>query len=320
VVGDYDFIKFDYLPNGGGALGQAMFLAEERARFRAHMEKTGARYGENHSAGNCYICGARNIYSATFWHRPSNQYIQCGLECADNLECGDAAAFKKKVKIGLEAQAGKRKAKAVLEAAGLANAWEVYLSDVQNRADYAEACKVWRDANPEPVLISDDSGYGCEEVGAPKFKQPSRDEYTVLDMIQKLIKYGSLSEKQLNFMGSLTKRIAKAPEIAAARQAELDAALPIPEFKGRVAVKGKVLTVKEPDEWSRFGQRKMLVQHADGWKLWSSVPSSVDGDIARGDEIEFSAQITVSDKDPKFGFVSRPTKARLFKATTAVAA
>jgi hypothetical protein len=319
VVGDYDFIKFDYLPNDGDALGQAMFLAEERARFRAHMEKTGARYGENHSAGNCYICGARNIYSATFWHRPSNQYIQCGLECADNLECGDAAAFKKKVKIGLEAQAGKRKAKAVLEAAGLANAWEVYLSDVQNRADYAEACKVWRDANPEPVLISDDSGYGCEEVGAPKFKQPSRDEYTVLDMIQKLIKYGSLSEKQLNFMGSLMKRIAKAPEIAAARAAELEAAKPVPVVEGRIAVKAKVLSIKQPEEYDQFPSVKMLIQHADGWKLFGRVPAAVVNEIERGDEIEFMARIQVSDKDPKFGFINRPSKARLIKAVAVAA-
>jgi hypothetical protein len=320
VVGDYDFIKFDYLPNDGDALGQAMFLAEERARFRAHMEKTGARYGENHSAGNCYICGARNIYSATFWHRPSNQYIQCGLECADNLECGDAAAFKKKVKIGLEAQAGKRKAKAVLEAAGLGKAWELYEADVAARKAFAEVNKAWQEANPEPEYRSSDGGYGIETVGAPKFKEYSREEVTALDIVSRLIKWGNISEKAQNYLGVLLDKIERAPEIAAEKAAakalEMANAKPVPVVEGRVTVTGEVLSLKEQE--SMYGiVTKMLVKNADGWKVWGTVPAAIMGEVERGSVVEFAAKVQKSDKDEFFGFFSRPSKAKVIRALAA---
>jgi hypothetical protein len=310
---DYEFIKFDYLPSSGDVLGDAEFLAAERARFRAHMEMTGGRFSHHEHGGSCHICGAGAVYTATFWHKPSNVYIHTGLECASKLECSGVEAFRREVKRGLEATAGKRKAKATLEAAGMSGAWDVYLATDKKWADYRVAYEEWRKANPEPEMVSVD-GYYCEEVGAPKVVANSWAVNTVLDIVGKLIRYGSISEKQMAFVGKLVDQIAREPEIAAARAAEAEAAMPVPVCDKRMTVKGTVLTVKAPEEGARFPSYKMLVRHADGWKVWGTVPSSVLDEIERGDEIEFVASVKVSDRDPKFGFASRPGKAKLIKA------
>ena len=311
-VEDYEFIKFDYLPSDGDILGEAAFLAEGRAYFRFHMEKRGGYYAENKSAGNCYICGARNIYSATFWHKPSNEYIHCGLECASHLECEDAEAFKKKVKVGLEAVAGKRKAKLVLEKAGAGAAWALYEADIAKRAAYAEECKAWREANPEPVMVAD-GPYGAKEVGAPVYKDWGKNELIVLDMVSRLIKWGDISDKALGYLKVLLERIEKAPEIAAARAAEAAAADPVPVKEGRWVVEGEVLSIKAPGEYDPFPSYKMLVKNEAGWKVWGSVPAAILSGLGRGDKVRFAASVKRSDKDAAFGFFSRPAKAEVFK-------
>src|SRR3954469_23129860 len=114
---DYYFVSFDYLPSEGDVLGNAMFLADERKRKLAHMKRTGGRYSQHEHGGLCHICGSVNaIYSASFYYAKSNSYIKTGLDCAEKLECEGIEAFRKSVSNVLDASAGKRKAKAVLEA------------------------------------------------------------------------------------------------------------------------------------------------------------------------------------------------------------
>lgn len=59
----------------------------------------------------------------------------------------------------------------------------------------------------------------------------------------------------------------------------------------------------------------MLVQHETGYKLWGTVPSDLlsNGGL-KGAAVEFTARVQRSDKDEKFGFFSRPTKARVLAA------
>jgi len=61
----------------------------------------------------------------------------------------------------------------------------------------------------------------------------------------------------------------------------------------------------------------MTVKDNNGFVVWGSIPS-IDGRVAncaKGDTITFSATVTPSDKDPKFGFFKRPTKATLTEST-----
>ena len=94
-----------------------------------------------------------------------------------------------------------------------------------------------------------------------------------------------------------------------AERAERDAAHEAGEDapEGRVVITGTVLSFKVQE--SMYGDvLKMLVQDDRGFRVWGSVPSSLD-DAERESRITFTATVTASDKDAKFGFFKRPTKA-----------
>lgn len=91
----------------------------------------------------------------------------------------------------------------------------------------------------------------------------------------------------------------------AERDAAHEAAEDAPE--GRVVITGTVLAFKIQE--SMYGDvLKMLVQDDRGFRVWGSVPSSLD-DAERESRITFTATVTASDKDAKFGFFKRPAKA-----------
>ena len=276
---DYFFVAHDYY----GPDNMSMSLSGERAAFREHMARTGGKFSGHDHGGSCHVCGAGAMYVAKFWHKPSNSYIVTGEDCAAKMEMGNPAAFRKfrdKIAGQKEAIAGKRKAKATLEEAGMGEAWAIF----------------------------------------EKKEGLSSDESIVVDIIFKLVRYGSISEKQMAFIGRLLEKIAKAPEIAAAKAAaralEMANAEPVPVVEGRVLVKGEVLTVKEQEGFYGF-QIKMLVKSESGFKLWGTVPSALVGEVEKGSVVEFSAAVKPSDDDQYFGFFSRPSKAKVIKALAA---
>ena len=54
-------------------------------------------------------------------------------------------------------------------------------------------------------------------------------------------------------------------------------------------------------------QKKLLIETTDGWRVYGSCPGAIYG-ADRGDVVRFDAKLQRSDKDPMFGFFSRPTK------------
>lgn len=266
---DYFFVSFhDHRADAAPAL-----IAENQT-FHAHMEKTGGKFSTHGHGGVCHVCGNANAMSvARFWHEPTNTYIEVGETCADKLLEGDRinfASFRKRVAAGVEAVAGKRKAQAALEDAGLSLAYEIF----QQR---------------------DTASWAYEE-------------NIVYDIVQKLVRYGSISDKQQNFLRSLIHKIENREVIAAQRAAEYQEAKPIPAFDGRATIDGEVLSIKEAE--TIYGYTlKMVVKSPDGWKVYGSVPSGVA--LERGDKVSFNAMVTVSNDDPKFGFFKRPTKMQI---------
>ena len=107
----------------------------------------------------------------------------------------------------------------------------------------------------------------------------------------------------------------KAALIKAQRDAEKELADDVPT--GRMEVSAEVLKV----DWKEngYGGRLVMTVKTDGgYLLWGSVPSSItdvdnpDGtrrQLDRGDKVKFTATIEPSDRDPKFGFFKRPSKA-----------
>jgi hypothetical protein len=272
---DYEFVAFEYL---GSRVDPATILGE-REVIRAHMARTGDTYSRHAHGGSCHICGASASYTALFYHAKSRSYIRTGLDCADKLDCGDAEMFRTKIERAIEAYAGKRKAIAILEKEGLSKAWTVYTT-------------------PRP------------------YEEPTTYEVrTIEDMVGKLVKYGSMSEKAMSYLRVLVDKVDRAVEIAAERvakrAAEHEAAAPVPTEGARMLVRGTILSFKE----GMFGMR-MLVKTEAGYKLFGARPSAV-ADAVKGDEVEFYAVVSPSKDDPKFGFFSRPTKARITSAPEA---
>jgi len=121
-------------------------------------------------------------------------------------------------------------------------------------------------------------------------------------------------------------------ELDAKRAAEREAERALAEDcpTGRVQVSGVV--VKTEVRSSHFGtQYKMTVKTDGGWIAWGSIPSALQlieetiehpadeyGDawtetrqrsLERGERVTFTATVSPSDTDPKFGFFKRPASA-----------
>lgn len=271
---DYQFVAWEYLRE---AYDDPTIMVGERMAIRAHMERTGGDYSRHQHGGNCHICGAAAVYTALFYHAPSNSYVRTGEDCAAKIEGGlDASAFRKRISAWEEARAGKNKARTILEGKGLAGAWTIYNATIETR---------------------------------------TYDESVVQDMVDKLVRYGNLSDKAAAYLAKLVERIENAPAIDAARKAEAAAASPVPVSDKRMTVEGVVLAIKQP-AWARELNQdvyKMLVRTDAGWKVYGSRPASLAG-IERGARVQFDAKVTASKDDAKFGFYSRPTKARIMEA------
>ena len=266
---EYQFVSFhDHRPEAAIAA-----IAEQEA-FRAHRARTGGKFSDHDHGGVCHICGnAHALTVARFHHIPSNTYIEVGETCAGKLWDGERASFdsfRAKVAAGVEAAAGKAKAQRILTEAGIAAAWGVYQSDWAN-----------------------DGG---------------SEEGIIRDIVGKLVRYGSISDKQVTFLAKLLGQIEGRAARAAEREAEAAAALPIPTFAGRATVEGLIVSRKLVNGF--YGNAiKVVIKHVDGWKVYGTEPSSIEAKV--GDRIRFDAAIEVSDDDPKFGFFKRPTKAEV---------
>lgn len=261
---DYEFIAVECAR--ADDLGAVMMIAEERARIRAHMAATGGTYSRHAHGGNCHVCGNANaIYTALFYHAATNSYIRMGEDCADKCYMGDPGSFRR-IRDAAEAaqfaRAGKLKAHGLLTEWGMPQAWTIYSAQ-------------WTAAE-------------------------GSEERTVRDIVGKLVRYGDISEAQRGFLRQLIDRIPQREQIAAARQAERDAAQPAPAGRLKVAV--EVLSVKAQE--SAYGTRFVMTVRAlaGGWMAWGSAPDGIE----RGSKVTLSATFTPSQDDPKFAFFKRP--------------
>lgn len=271
-VDEYEYVGQEYIKIE--CPGDCIALMAMRKHIQEHMARTGGTYSTHAHGGNCHICGNVNaMYTILFRHLPTNVYVRAGVECADKLGWGGDDSFRRNVEDYRKNVAGKKKAQTILADMSASLAWDIYLKP---------------------------------------FDAKTRDEAKITDMVSNLVKYGSfVSEKQKGFFSQLVARQITPvhgpskptqDERAAQWAAEKEAAAPCPS--GRVTVAGKV--VKTRDEESQFGFRvKMLVKAEAGYMVWVTAPSAYT--IERGDKVVFTATLTPSNDDPKFGFGSRPS-------------
>lgn len=287
---EYQFVAFNYI--GGNDLGALMRLKTERERLRAHQEKTGGKMANHIHGGTCHICGALALYLVIWYHAPSNEYIESGEDCARKMDMsydeGQFNYFRKSIHIGIEAIAGKKKAAAFLESISLSQAWNLYL---QERPQHSEDCI--------------NNAIGCGKKCTCGVQEYQYEEETILDIVSKLVRYGSISAAQQNLIRKLFAQIDNRATVEAQREVERAAAADCPS--GRIVIEGTVLGMKSSD--TQFGTvTRILVQHDSGWKVWGTRIAN----FKKGERVRFKATITVSPDDTKFGFFKRPSNPERF--------
>ena len=288
VPQDYEFVAFDYV-GPSFDFGMCQFLLTQRKLFREHMTRAGGTYAKHENSGSCHVCGACAFYLVQWYHAKSNSYIQTGEDCARKLEMsyGDMNAFRRVIGDAREAVAGKKKAIAILADAGMARAWEIFEAEYDSLPG--------KDVQNHDPLSQD----------PPISRQVYYEETTIRDIVGKLVKYGSISDKQTTFVSNLLNKIDQRPIVEAQRKAEHDAAADCPT--GRMRIRGTVVGTKVvADNYSRFGGEKtnIIVKTVEGFKVYGSR----FGGVEKGQEVDFTATITPSDRDTKFGFFKRPVQ------------
>ena len=302
IPSDYEYVAICTMNIVG--FGDAQFMLQERETVRRHMERTKGEYAHVETSGSCQVCGnVQAIYLALFYHAKSNSYVRVGFDCTQKLEMsGDLPAFnlfRRNVQNAREAQAGKRKAIAILADAGLSEAWDIFTAPA---IEHNEGC-----AAKGIHANGDDNGVynGCTCGFEKRWRQDNAfEEITIRNIVGKLVKYGNISEKQIVFVRNLLTKITQRPIIDAQRKAEADAAGPVPT--GRVQMTGTVLMVKEYDK-PRFHYNdsdtvtKVLIRLENGSKVMGARFANVE----KGQTVTFVASVSASKDDPKFGFFKR---------------
>jgi len=255
-------------------LGDVYAQQAEREAIQRHMARTSGKFSGHAHGGNCNVCGNANAIYTMLFWHEPTNVY---IRVGQN--CAD------KMDCGPEAF----RRMSVLR--------DGFQAARQAKAGRAKAQLTLADANlglAWTVYLDQENG--------------SREARTVRDIVGKLVQYGSLSPAQMSFLARLVDQIARKPEIDAQRAIETAAAAPVPVTDKRVTVRGQVLTVRRND----FGT-KILVHADTGFKLWGSLPGSL-ADVHSGSTVEFHAAVKPSPDDPKFGFFTRPTKAKLLAA------
>lgn len=274
---NYNFVACKYLGTG---LADWSYLHQQNNIIEQHKKRTEGRMASHEHGGTCHICGAYALYIAVFHHPPTNEYIETGFDCAEKLEISAQGMnlFQKRVRAELQIMKGKEAALHKLDVYGLPHLKHHVTASFE---------KIMQEIGDVPAFV----------------KAPIA---TINDIIQKLVRYGSLSEKQIQFIRQLEAQFKNAKARLAVQKKEAVLAEDCPNTNARVTIDGEILTLKWID--SMYGaSRKMLIKTPKGYKLWGSVPSA-DFEIEVGSRIKFNAKIERSNDDPKFGFFKRPTK------------
>lgn len=306
-------------------LGEPMDNAA-RVSTVSRLVSEGYRFTSVHGSGQCGHCGARIRYAALMGHRDTKGLIWVGETCLDNrfdLTKAEFDTLRKAAALNRERTA-KRDRIAALLAEHPVLAWasyahniasagaEVYFTagwdgpefatEAEAQAEIDNCPNTWTRENERPVLQYRRGTTWSEKT------RTGWETSTLQDIWYKIERYADPSDKQIAFVGNLVQKLQDAEvtrvEREAATAAKVAEGVKVPT--GRVEVEGTVVSTKYVDN-AYGGSLKMLVQHESGWKVWGTVPSSLD--VEKGDTVRFTATVEASNDDPLFGFYKRPTKA-----------
>lgn len=225
--------------------------------------------------GKCGVCGASYRYGDVWRHVPTGEAVHLGHDCADKY---DLLAARPEFNAALEAIKRARAARIAAEANRLARE-----SFFARHPGLAEAL-----ATDHPI---------CR------------------DMLRKLGRYHSLSDKQVALAFKLQADASRPP-----RPPERN--VPAPVSDKRQTIRGRVVSLKSHEGSFRTSIKMTVkVETPDGsWLAWGTRPSSLSAlgdDMAEvGDIVQFDALLEAGeseDSKPHFGFFKRATKGKVLE-------
>jgi hypothetical protein len=301
---DYEFVTVLDIRPDDDPLAAVLMQAECHQVFQRFLQATGAKVSQHTHGGTCHICGTNAVYMVAWHHVPSNEVILIGYDCTEKLfdgygkELADingrVVALRKTAAQCRQNLAGKAKCQALLADEGLSRAWHL-------STEAANDVNVWKDKN-------------MLRVDALR---------TICDIVRTIVRKGYLSDRQANYLRKLVEQHDNSEAVQAARDAAEAAKADCP--RGRDVVVGTVLSIKAT--YTAFGMvDNMLVESDTGFRVFGTLPKSLatalehtiywDGAgtakfLEEKPRVQFTATITPSDTDPKFGFYTRPAKSTI---------
>lgn len=274
-----DYIEIAFLPHGDDP-GSALYRAAQRVIIEKHMAAHGGHWSGHEHGGSCEICGNVNAMTfIVFWHPKSNTYIRAGSNCADKLgmsyDKDGYNLFRAKIADERQRRAGLAKARTLLSDKGLDWAWLTFCKlagrDIVGNLVMAEG-----PVNPQCVGCGTELGVGshysynriicgaCGVANEPPKDPFTRQEHTAFDIVDKLVRYGSLSEAQYGLLAKLPQWLAESKAKEAARAQENAARAAVSQHLGNI---GDRLTFTATVRFAKFFENEVGNRFSGGWTL-----------------------------------------------------
>ena len=239
---------------------------------------------------HCQFCGHLIRYQEIIRDKNNNQFV-VGNECI--YKHGDSGM------VSLVKQAKKERA-AKQKRAKIEEKRKLLEEELQRQRD-ANGGLTDFEVNANKIKqLHIDSFFAANEGIEDAYNWATQDPsawHVAKDIANRVTMGQTLSEKQITTIRNSYARSLK-PEIIKS---------PCPSGKHKIV--GEIISISTREGFSGYGYVKtrvcMLVEDANGFRVWGTAPSSVD--VAKGDIIQFTANIEPSPKDEFFGFYKNPS-------------
>lgn len=271
------------------------------------LRERGYRIGA-HGMGQCGHCGTPIRYAALMAREDVKQYIWVGETCLDNrfeLTKAEFDALRKQGQLDRERQRLLTAFTALCEQYP-ALAYATYADNIEIGIE-----RDFADLNGQKVIGRDTQHLGTSPEDHRLASGTSFHTGVLADIARKARRYGSVSEKQIQFVEKLVSEIEGKVVAYRAKLAERATAPALPALtEGRQTIEGVVTKlVWKDNDFGYGGSFKATVKLDSGQRVWGTLPSSIEEDTEVGARIRFDAKVQPKEDDPSFGFYSRPTKA-----------